>query len=346
MTDVLRFWLDLGADGIRADAVRWMSKDPEFRDNLPNPEYVAGTDDPYVSQLNHYNRYGPHLFDYLKELAMVVEEYPDRIILFEDYPDRHLDITHQYSAFYAVNPEVAAPFNFEGLKTAYGARQYQAFVNRFQKLIGGTLRPFYCFSNHDKSRLVSRVGKDQAKLVGLLQLTLPGIPVVYYGDELGMHDVPIPPERVRDPFEKQTQGLGLGRDPARTPMQWNSDVNAGFSVAEPWLPVAEDMATMNVVAEAADNDSSFSMYRRLLELRRSSALRVGSYQEWEGSDDRMFGFIRTSNLEKLLVLLNMSDESVTYEARGEIICSTHRLPQGQAKSAIKLQPHQGVIIRL
>jgi alpha-glucosidase len=346
MTDVLHFWLSLGVDGIRADAVRWLSKDIEFQDNPPNPNYKKG-DDPYRSQLQHHSRYGSKLFDYLKEIAVAIERYPDRIILFEDYLDKHFDSSTQYKSFYSVNPSVAAPFNFEGMSTPYEADAFRAFIDRFQKLVGNELRPFYCFSNHDKSRLASRVGEKQARLIGLLQLTLPGIPVVYYGDELGMHDVTIPPEAIHDPFELQTPGVGLGRDPERTPMQWSSERYAGFSTISPWLPVADDFVTLNVAAETNDDRSSLVMYRALLELRRSAALRIGEYAEWPDSNDRVFGYSRQSKYETLLILLNMSASSVNCvnDVSGAVIYSTHPSVEEVTGEGIVLEAHQGVIIR-
>lgn len=346
MYDVLRFWLSLGVDGIRADAVRWISKDDRLRDNPLNPTYEEGTD-PYHSQIQKYSRYGKNLFTYLREMANVIEAFPDRVILFEDYPDRHFDVHEQYANFYSVNPTVAAPFNFEGLKSPYGAKEYHAFINRFQKLTNNKLRPFYCFGNHDKPRLVSRVGQDQARLVGLLQLTLPGIPVVYYGDEIGMHNVKIAPDEVQDPFEKQEPGLGLGRDPERTPMQWSVAKNAGFSTARrTWLPVAADAQEVNVEVQLKDPQSFLTMYRTLLELRRSSAIRIGDYREWSQSDERVFGFLRESELETLLILLNMSDKPVTCnDVRGAIIYSTHPSVESVREEGIVLLPQQGVIIR-
>lgn len=346
MTDVLRFWLSLGVDGIRADAVRWLSKDPDFRDNLPNPDYKPGQD-PYHSQLEHYSRYGDKLFDYLKEIASVVEEYPDRIILFEDYPDRHFSAAKQYKAMYSVNPAVAAPFNFQGMKTPYSARAFEKFIDTFQELMKGELRPFYCFSNHDKPRLASRVGAAQARLIGLLQLTLPGIPVVYYGDELGMHDVLITDGAIRDPFELQVPGYNVGRDPSRTPMQWTGEPLGGFSSSTPWLPLADDIDRVNVVYEASDPASFFTMYKTLLLLRRSPAIKDGTYSDWDGSNDEIFGYIRRYESEALLVLLNMSEKSVdcVHEVSGEIIFSTHPLVESDVDEHISLKPHQGVVIR-
>jgi alpha-glucosidase len=347
MTDVLDFWLSMGVDGIRADAVRWMSKDLEFRDNPPNPDFKEG-DDPYSRYLPRYSRYGPKLFDYLKEIAATIERYPDRIILFEDYVDPNIGKQEQYTHFYSVNRAVAAPFNFEGLLAEYSTDEFRLLVNEFQMLMQGQLRPFYCFGNHDKPRLASRVGLAQARLVAMLQLTLPGIPVVYYGDELGMHDVTIPADKVQDPFEMQTPGLGLGRDPGRTPMQWSGEANAGFSTASPWLPVGDDYRDINVAVETNEPHSTLSLYRSLLKFRQSSTtLKSGKYVEWADSDNKVFGYIRQSSDEALLILLNMSDMTIdcVHDVNGEVIYSTHPFVAVKIEGCIVLRPHQGVIIR-
>jgi len=347
MTDVLDFWLSMGVDGIRADAVRWLAKDVEFRDNPLNPDYKEG-EDPYHQQLQRYSYYGKNLFNHLKEIAAAVERYPDRIILFEDHPDTHLDINAQYAAFYAVNPAVAAPFNFEGLETSYGAKNFREFIDGFQRMVGGELRPFYCFGNHDESRMVSRFGMAQARLVSMLQLALPGIPVVYYGDELGMEDLAIAPGQVHDPFELQNPGLGLGRDPQRTPMQWSGESGAGFTTGAPWLSVAQDYTVRNVTSESSAPHSSLTMYRTLLELRKTDIFEKGRYVEWEASDDAIFGFSRENDTDKLLILLNMSDHPTIcrQEVEGGVIYSTHVAVEYAHGKHLLLKPHQGVIVRL
>jgi alpha-glucosidase len=347
MTDVLDFWLTMGVDGIRADAVRWLSKDTEFRDNPLNPDYQEG-EDPYHQQLQRYSYYGKNLFNHLKEIAATVERYPDRIILFEDHPDTHLDINEQYAAFYAVNPTVAAPFNFEGLETSYGAKNFRDFIDSFQRMVGGELRPFYCFGNHDEPRMVSRFGMAQARLVSMLQLALPGIPVVYYGDELGMENLVITDGQIHDPFELQNPGLGLGRDPQRTPMQWSGEPGAGFTTGKPWLPVAQDYTVRNVASEKIAPHSSLTMYRTLLKLRRTAIFEEGRYVEWEGSDDAIFGFSRENDADKLLILLNMSDHPTIcrQEVEGGVIYSTHVAVEYAHGKHLLLKPHQGVIVRL
>lgn len=344
MTDVLDFWLDMGVDGIRADAVRWLSKDLVLlEDNPPNPDYKAG-DDPYTSQRPLRSRYGDSLHEYLRQIAETVARHPDRIIIFEDYIDPKLNREAQYISMYSVYPKVAAPFNFEGMTTPYNAKAFGDFIDNFQDLFGSDLRPFYCFSNHDQARLATRMGDAQAKLIAMLQLTLPGIPVVYYGDELGMHNVPISKTDVHDPFERNVPGLG--RDPERTPMQWSDETNAGFSAVKPWLPLPNDYIENNVAREMRDPYSPFSLYRTLLNLRRTSALHTGRYEHWLGSNDLVFGFLQRKEDEEFLIVLNMSNErSRVSDISGAVIYSTHSSVSWVGEKSIALEPNQGVILR-
>ena len=164
--------------------------------------------------------------------------------------------------------------------------------------------------NHDRSRVASRLGPAQARVAAMLLLTLRGTPTIYQGEEIGMTDVPIPPERVQDPWERNVPGLGLGRDPVRTPMQWDAGPNAGFARAgaEPWLPLAPDHRERNVAAQDADPRSMLSLYRALLALRRAEpALSVGSYLPVEGTDEDVLAFERRDEAtgRGLLVALNL-----------------------------------------
>src|SRR5690606_18916794 len=118
--------------------------------------------------------------------------------------------------------------------------------------------------NHDQHRIATRVGLAQARVAAMLLLTLRGTPTLYYGDEIGMRDVPIPPEMVHDPLERNIPGKGLGRDPERTPMQWSPEPNAGFTTGTPWLPIAEDYRSVNVEVQRSDPRSMLNLYRRLI----------------------------------------------------------------------------------
>jgi alpha-glucosidase len=158
----------------------------------------------------------------------------------------------------------------------------------------------------------------------VLLLTLRGTPTMYYGDEIGMHDVVITPDRVRDPFEVNEPGKGLGRDPQRTPMRWFPREGAGFTRGIPWLPVGDHVATCNVASEADDPGSLLSLYKALLRLRREHrALSVGSFQLLAVNDAAMV-YERSGGDERYVIALNFtdSDSKLPVSPPGKCILST------------------------
>jgi alpha-glucosidase len=185
----------------------------------------------------------------------------------------------------------------------------------------------------------------------MLLLTLRGTPTLYYGDELGMQNVPIPPDRVQDPFEINVPGLGHGRDPERTPMQWSAARNAGFTDGDPWLPIAADYETRNVEAELRDATSMLSLNRELMELRRrEESLSIGEYFPVSSTGD-LLSYIRKSNsARKVLVALNMGRELIKFAhpvARGSVLLSTHMdRREERFDGRIELRADEGVIIGL
>src|SRR6202011_5626700 len=133
-------------------------------------------------------------------------------------------------------PGFHLPFNFHLIKTPWEPDAIAALIEQYEgALAGGRERsPNWVLGNHDQPRLASRIGGAQARVAAMLLLTLRGTPTIYQGEEIGMADVPIPRERLRDCWELNVPGLGLGRDPERTPMQWDASPHAGFSPSEPW----------------------------------------------------------------------------------------------------------------
>ena len=196
------------------------------------------------------------------------------------------------------------PFNFQLIRLAWKAKEIALAVERYEGLLPPNAWPNWVLGNHDRRRIAARAGAAQARVAAMLLLTLRGTPTMYYGDEIGMHDVPIPPHRVRDPFEKNLPGLGLGRDPVRTPMQWSGGPWADFSVAEPWLPLADDFEKHNVTVERDDAHSLLGLYHRLIQLRRMEpALSVGDYSALPSGDDVM-AYVRKVADRRLLIVLN------------------------------------------
>lgn len=359
---VMRFWLDLGVDGFRVDAVYWLAKDPLMRNDAVNKNYVEDRDPPYES-LEHNNSSGwPAVYSHLNELASVLKEarYCQKtpFMVTEAYPERHNPVA-DYMAFYqGVDPHVAAPFNFEGVSLPWEARVWHRFLKSFHRALSNASNDgvaSYAFGNHDKPRLASRIGSEAARSAAVMLLTLPGMAFIYYGEELGMTDVPIPPEKVRDPAALGAPAKGQGRDPARTPMQWTASPNAGFTEAsEPWLPVADDYNITNVETQSQDPASSLSLYRTLGKLRSiSDALRYGSIEVLELAEPNVLAYIRSLDGESLLTVINFADTPVKTSVEIEtplvlgvcLVSSTLHSPKTDGKT-ISLLPHQAAVFEL
>jgi alpha-glucosidase len=246
MFEVLRFWLDRGVDGFRVDAIKQLIEDEQLRSNPPNPDYRSGQS-PYRQWLPLYTTDQPEVHDILIQMRRVLDEYAERMMMAEIY-DLPLD---RLMAYYgAEGKEAHMPFNFELIRLPWDARVIAAGIAAYEAALPLYGWPNWVLGNHDQPRIASRVGPAQARVAAMLLLTLRGTPTLYYGDEIGMQDVEIPPGLMQDPWEKNVPGLRLGRDPARTPMQWDKSLNAGFTQGRPWLPVARDFPFVNVSGRA------------------------------------------------------------------------------------------------
>src|ERR1700726_3082384 len=137
------------------------------------------------------------------------------------------------------------PFNFALLSAPWNARAIAKLIDDYEGALPAAAWPNWVLGNHDRPRIASRVGQPQARVAAMLLLTLRGTPTLYYGDEIGMQQVAVAPDQVRDPFEKNVPGIGIGRDGCRTPMQWEATKFAGFSGVEPWLPLADNFRDEN-----------------------------------------------------------------------------------------------------
>lgn len=348
MQKVLRFWLDLGVDGFRADAVWHMAKDDQMRDNPVNPDH-KGTDDEYGSLIHTYSRYGKKLFQHLKSLTNVLAEYEDRIMVFENYPDPEFgDVIKQYRAFYDIAPSIAMPFNFEAMYLPWGANNFGDFLERFYGMLRDSDTPVFCLSNHDQSRIVSRFGYEQARLMAIFLLTQAGLPTIYYGDEVGMEDGAILPHQVQDPSGKNNP-MG-GRDPERTPMHWSNDARAGFTDSIPWLPVANTSKTRNVDVELREPDSFLNLYKKLLELRsRDESLLTGSFKKIDSDNINILAYERIGQSHYQIVM-NFSNkkQSAFVSYRAKVICASHpsRLPVIDEHGEVTLRPYEAIIVSL
>ncbi|HEY6483323.1 MAG TPA: alpha-amylase family glycosyl hydrolase [Steroidobacteraceae bacterium] len=300
MHRVMRFWLDRGVDGFRVDAIHMLVEDEQLRDNPLNPAWRRGMS-PARALLRRYSADQPETHQLVAGMRRVMDEYEDRVLIGEAYlPIDRLMLYYGESLL-----GFHLPFNFHLLSTPWNATAIAALVRQYEAALPVGAWPNWVLGNHDRSRLINRVGGiRQARLAALLLLTLRGTPTLYYGEELGMRDVPIAPEQVQDPWEKNVPGLGLGRDPCRTPMQWSSAPRAGFSSGVPWLPVSAESGRVNVEVESQDEASLLALYRKLLRLRHAEpALSVGTYRE-RGVDRELFIYERRYGPRCLMIALN------------------------------------------
>jgi len=349
MADVLRFWLKRGVDGFRTDAVYHLIKDDEFRDDPPNPNYDASRDEPYNALLHVYSQGRPELAETANTLCNVLGEHSkDTYMVSEAY----LGLPQMMELYKACDNSLHAPFNFNLISLPWSAAAFKKFIDEYEKKLGPDDWPNYTLGNHDRSRLATRLGQDRARLAAMMQFTLRGMPFVYYGDELGMEDVQMPADAVIDPWGKNLPGFGVGRDPERTPMQWNSNTNAGFSDGASWLPVALDYKEKNVERESRDPNSMLSFFKELIHYRKNSlALLAGSYKPMESGNEHIFVFGRECASEKLLAAINFSDSEqiAALSVDGTLLCNTHRGKCGGEKiqtTQLKLNPHEGLMVRL
>ena len=179
--------------------------------------------------------------------------------------------------------------------------------------------------NHDQARIATRLGPAQARVAMVLLLTLRGTPTLYYGDELGLANVPIPEGRERDPFGIRQPGTGQGRDPVRTPMPWDGSAHCGFTTGEPWLPLGADHAARSVEAQRHDPESMLSLTRALLDLRRREpALSIGAFAMLADEDDVLV-YARSWRERRFVIALNLQSGPRTIrgpELVGRIALST------------------------
>jgi alpha-glucosidase len=252
--------------------------------------------------------------------------------------------------------ELHLPFNFGLLKLPWAARAIRDHVDAYEASLPPGAWPNYVLGNHDEARIATRIGPAQARLAMLLLLTLRGTPTLYYADELGMEDVPVPPERAQDPWGMRVPGLNLGRDPERAPMPWTSQPNAGFCPpdVEPWLPITPDLARVNVETQLGESRSMLSLTRQLLTLRRASpALARGGYRplDWPGAPESCYLFVREADDERLLVALNFGDDALEVALpdglRATLLLSTHLdRDEGAITGTFALRPAEGIVARL
>lgn len=304
MMDVLRFWMDRGVDGFRIDVLWHIIKAHGLPDNPPNPEWTPSqTERDRVLQL--YSTDQPEAHAIAADMRSLADSYGDRVLIGEIFLPNH-----RHARWYGTveRPEVHLPFNFQLIENEWSAERLASVIAEYEASLPGYGWPNWVMGSHDAPRIAARIGEAQARIAAMLLLTLRGTPTLYQGDEIGIGRVDIPPERIRDPQHLRQPSLDIGRDRSRTPMPWDASASAGFTTGEPWLPLNADWPERSVAAQAVDPASMLTLYRKLLDLRRSTpALAVGSYTATAAEKD-VLAYERAYDGDRLLIALNFSEQ--------------------------------------
>ncbi len=341
LKDILRFWLDKGIDGFRLDTINFISKVPGYP-SVPGAKGLVRGSQFYMN--------GPKVHDYLHEVYEDVFSKYD-IMTVGETPNVTPETALQYVD--EERGELNMVFQFEHVNIDQGKtnkwdirpwsiKEFKSIVSKWQKSLGEKGWNSIYVSNHDQARSVSRFGNDErylkesAKVLCTMDMTLRGTPYVYQGEELGMTNVRF--ENISSYRDVQTLNLykeltdaGVpehdimekiyyrGRDNARTPMQWDSSENAGFTIGKPWIDVNPNYKTINAEAELADPDSVLNYYKTMIAFRKAHSVIVdGSYRECFEESDRVFSYVRENDEEMLFVVLNYSATKFTLQIPDDV----------------------------
>nr|XP_019557019.2 maltase 2 [Aedes albopictus] len=376
MKNVMRYWLDLGVDGFRIDAVQWLFEHEQFLD-----EPVSGnSQDPLMPEyLDHvYTQNLPETVDMVYQWRAVMDEYKKehggdtRVLMTECWSD--LSIVKTYFEDENKVQGSQMPFNFQLIMRLdvnnNKASNFKTVIDSWLDTVPAGHTPNWVLGNHDKRRVASRMGGEHMiDIMEMVQLSMPGVSVTYQGEEIGMLDTELTWAETVDPAACQTSEAvykQYTRDPARTPFQWDNTTNAGFTnYSKPWLPVSPAYTTVNVQVEESASWSHLKLFKEMLKLRESNDFRNCHYQTAVlGSN--VFAILRTGPVvgesNVFVTLVNLANEASTvnvtslyqqYRLRSgdelkvavRSVSSTRSQGQVISPSNLVLQPYEGVVLR-
>ncbi|PIF61691.1 alpha-glucosidase [Flavobacterium sp. 11] len=364
--EMMRFWLDKGIDGFRMDAFQFASKDTTW------PELPKG----YEKNIIKYYGVGPHLHDYLQEMnrevfskydIMTVAEgagsTPEDAMLFVDPDRKELNMAYHFESV-----DIGKHIN------DFGLVKYKDIFSRYDETFKdkGWLSIF--LANHDQPRMVSKFGNDtpefreiSSKMLSTFVMTMRGTPYYYYGDELGMTNIRF--DSIEDYHDVDTRNKYIGlknkggdlkaflegqkqtsRENGRTPFQWDTTKNAGFTTGKPWLKVNPNYTIINAEAQEKDPNSTLNYFRTLVQLRKKEpAFVYGKYTLLDRENPNVFAYIRELEGKKILVLLNFSEKKSAFSigvstSKSKIILDNYTGTKNFKKNV--LRPFEAVIIEL
>ncbi|MBS1668852.1 MAG: alpha-glucosidase [Bacteroidetes bacterium] len=372
MYDMMSFWFDKGIDGFRMDVIPFISKDTSFPE-LPKQ---------YNGDMVAYYANGPHLHEYLKEMNKEVLSKHDVMSVAEGIG---VNTASAHDFVDSDRNELNMLYHFEGVSYGYVPGKFKTPVPGGYQLVGfkeiysrwdstfaekgwGTIY----LGNHDQPRMVTRWGNDapewralSSKMLTTFLLTMRATPYYYFGDELGMNNIKF--DRIEDYKDiesinnyalAKSRGEDLhafieaqkisARDNGRTPFQWDSSMNAGFTTGTPWLKVNPNYKTVNVAAEEKDPNSCLHYFRRMVKLRKSNLVLVyGKYQLLDKENPNVYAYTRELNGKKLLVLLNFSSKPASVNtgidiSKAKLLIYNYSSPSTNAT----LQPYEAAVYEL
>ncbi|WP_425411118.1 alpha-glucosidase [Hyphococcus sp.] len=349
LLNVARFWLDRGVDGFRLDALNFAMHDPKLRDNPPAPVTDKPPERPFDYQRHLYNRSHPDIPLFLERLRTVTEEYegvftvaevvgPEPLAEMKAFTEGNARLHSAYNFTFLYADQLTAKLTIDAVG-AWGDNPNEGW-------------PSWAFSNHDAPRVVSRwtdgaQASQAAKLFAMILLSLRGNAFLYQGEELGLPQADVPFALLQDPEAIANWPLTLGRDGARTPMPWRSEVpNAGFSESAPWLPVDPGHAALSVETQKTDPNSVLHFVRQIIALRkRRPELRLGDIQFIENADG-LLAYYRTLQDKRALCVFNITEKQVRWSPplndRFSVIAQADAAPQDNGPPST-LAPYSGYL---
>lgn len=332
------FWLKHEVDGFRLDIFNVIYKDEKLRSNPFSTQLIPDEENPFGHfQTPVYNLNQSETIEFAKELRKLTQQYGEKMLIGE--VTGNISTIKKYLGENE-NNGLGLVFNFEMLRFKFNAEFFRNLIKKMEAHFSHPFMPVYVFSNHDRRRAATRLKGDveKLKLLIALQLTVRGVPCVYYGEEIGMTDYKLPYSKALDPiphlnkwiprFLTELADETINRDDFRTPMQWSNSANAGFSEAKnTWLPVHPDYSNKNVEQQENDSNSLLNITSKLLKIRKQfKSLSSGSLRfEAELNTNELLCFSRIFEDEKTLLIFNFSNKMIKLPAElkeSEIIFST------------------------
>jgi alpha-glucosidase len=343
MFDVVSFWLEMGVDGFRLDVINMIFKDKKLRnDSLKS----------FFSNKQIFSRNQPETYEVLKDFRSLIDKYPNKTSVGEIYAPPPGSSKLATSFLGNGSDILHLVFDFSLIFSVWKATSYHKIINRYYRYIPPAGWACFFLSNHDVGRSVGRTKfsfhkQSKEKLLAVLLLTLKGTPFIYYGDEIGMENADIPKHKIRDLYGKFFYPFYKGRDGSRTPMQWNDTDFAGFSTTETYLPVNKNYKSINVETESKDENSIYSIYKKLITLRKQHiVLQSGEIEFLNKGNKNVLIYSRYLGNKKITVLLNFgfSRKKIKNTEVFTVLFSTHKKNITEIEGGIFLEAYEGLVL--